>query len=71
MRITLLVGMCVLLVDIFLFAMLHYWGLTFNALIVVNIVIAIGLAVDFSAHIAHCYLVTEVPEEAKKFYDTD
>ena len=70
-QITLLVAMCVMLVDMFLAALIFYWGLTFNPLVVINIVIAIGLSVDYSAHIGHSYLTTEIPESAKHIYNTD
>ena len=66
---TLLVAFCVLLVDLFLSALIFYWGLTFNPLVVINIVIAIGLSVDYSAHISHSYLITEVPKT--KAYETE
>jgi len=59
---TLLVAICVALVDLFLLALLYYWGLTFNTIVVLQIVIALGLAVDYSAHIAHCYLVVIPPK---------
>ena len=52
-----LVVLSVILVDYFLIALIYYWDLTFNTIIIVNIVIAIGLAVDYSAHIAHTYLI--------------
>ena len=52
---TILVALCVLLTDLFLSALIYYWGLTFNPLVVINIVIAIGLSVDYSAHISHSY----------------
>ena len=55
---TILVAFCVLLVDMFLSALIFFWGLTFNPLVVINIVIAIGLSVDYSAHISHSYLIT-------------
>jgi multidrug efflux pump subunit AcrB len=58
---TLLVGLCVALVDLYLLALLYFWGLTFNTIVVLQIVIALGLAVDYSAHIAHCYLVVMPP----------
>lgn len=58
---TLLVALCVALVDLYLLALLHYWNLTFNTIVVLQIVIALGLAVDYSAHIAHCYLVVVPP----------
>lgn len=60
--VTFLVVLAVLLVDLFLIALVHYWDLTFNTVVVIQVVIAIGLAVDYSAHIAHTYLIIEPPE---------
>lgn len=61
--VTFLVVLAVLLVDFFLVALIYYWGLTFNTVVVINIVIAIGLAVDYSAHISHTYLTVVPPPE--------
>lgn len=61
-QVTLLVTLAVILVDLFLIAAIHYWDLTFNTVVVVNVVIAIGLAVDYSAHIAHTYLLITPPK---------
>lgn len=61
--ITFLVVLAVLLVDLFLIALIHYWDLTFNNVVVVNLVIAIGLAVDYSAHIAHTFLTIKAPKD--------
>ena len=47
---------CVGLVDLFLFALMVYWDVAFNTFTGVNIVVAIGMAVDYSAHIGHAYL---------------
>lgn len=66
-----MVAACVMLVDVFLAALIFYWGLTFNPLVVINIIIAIGLSVDYSAHIGHAYLTTEVPDALKRVYNTD
>ena len=63
--VTFLVTMSVLLVDFFIVALVHYWNLTFNNIVVVQVVIAIGLSVDFSAHIAHTYLVIKPPKRCK------
>ena len=60
-HITIMVTIAVLLVDFFLLALVYYWNLTFNSVVVVQVVIAIGLAVDYSAHIAHTYLVVVPP----------
>ena len=57
---TLVVALCVLLTDLFLFGLVHYWRLTFNPVTVLQIVLGIGCSVDFSAHIAYAYLVEDV-----------
>ena len=72
--VTNMVILCVTLVDLFLFALLYFWGVTLNSVTVVNIVIAIGLAVDYSAHIGHSYLLV-VPlthdENGKEYTDME
>ena len=60
--ITLFILFCVVLVDLFLFGLLAFWDVTLNSVTIVNIVIAIGLAVDYSAHIGHTYLTVDPPE---------
>ena len=60
---TLLVVFCVLLVNIFMLAGMHYWGLTFNNITAANLSFALGIAVDFSSHIAHTYLTIESPTD--------
>lgn len=61
--ITLLVGLCVFMTDIFLFGMIHYWNLTLNPVLLVHIVVSVGISVDYSAHIAYAFLVEEVPKD--------
>ena len=60
--VTLFILLCVALVDLFLLGLLWYWNVTLNSVTVVNNVIAIGLAVDYSAHIGHAFLMIEPPE---------
>ncbi len=55
---------CSLLVLIMVFLSLidvagfmHFWGLTIDTVSCVNLIIAIGLCVDYSAHMAHRFLV--------------
>ena len=59
---TFLVTCCICLTDLFLFGLIFYWGLTFNALVLLQIVLAIGTSVDYSVHIAYAYLVEVIPE---------
>ena len=58
-----LVGLCVLLTDMFIGGLIHYWRLTLNPIVVVNVIVAVGTSVDFSAHIAYSYLVEPVPKK--------
>lgn len=70
-KITMMVCLCVLMTDIFLAGLIHYWGLTFNPIVMIQIVLAIGTSVDFSAHIAHAYLIEVVPKKKeRKFTDS-
>lgn len=61
--ITILVVLAVLLVDLYLLGLVHLWDLTMNNIVVVQLVIGLGLAVDYSAHIAHTYLTVVAPPE--------
>ena len=65
LQVTLMVTISVVLVDYFIIALVYYWNLTFNSIVIVQVVVAIGLAVDYSAHIGHTYL-TVVPTMKKK-----
>lgn len=52
-RVTLIVCLVVGLIDLCLLGMLHYVDVKLNSVSVVNLVMALGLSVDFAAHIAH------------------
>ena len=38
---------------------LNFWNITIDIISCINIVIAIGLCVDYSVHIAHAYMVAQ------------
>lgn len=61
--VTVFILLCVILVDLFLLSLLTFWDITLNSVTVVNNVIAIGLAVDYSAHIGHSFLLCEAPDK--------
>ena len=50
---------CVLLTLVDITGMIHFWGLTIDTISCVNIVLGVGLCVDYSAHIAHAFLVSK------------
>ena len=65
--------MAVCLVDFYLVGLIYYWDLTMNTFTGVNMVFALGLAVDYSSHIAHTFLLTEPPascvtDREKRYY---
>ena len=35
---------------------MHLWGLTIDVVTSIQLILAIGLAVDYSAHIGHCFM---------------
>ena len=52
---TVLVTLMVLITDFLLVGSIVYLGLTFNGIVVLNIVLAVGTSVDYSTHIAYGY----------------
>lgn len=48
------VNVAFVLID--LVGLMWLWGITINSVSIINLVLAIGLAVDYSAHIAHAFM---------------
>ena len=38
---------------------LHFWNITIDVISCVNLVLTVGLCVDYSVHIGHAYLVSK------------
>jgi hypothetical protein len=57
--ISLYVFFCVVATLVDLVGFLHFWNMTIDIITCVNIVLAIGLCVDYVVHIGHAYLVAE------------
>ncbi|XP_062583779.1 protein patched homolog 1-like isoform X2 [Saccostrea cucullata] len=53
---SILVFSCVIMTLVDVAGIMHFWGLSINIVSCINLVIAIGLAVDYSAHIGHCFM---------------
>jgi len=53
----LFVLLCVLITLVDVGGFMHFWGLTIDVISCVNLVIAVGLVVDYSAHIVHSFLL--------------
>jgi len=52
---TLLVMLCVVLVDVDILGLMWLWELSIDSVAIINLVLAIGLAVDYSCHVAHAF----------------
>jgi multidrug efflux pump subunit AcrB len=50
-KVLIMVGM----IDVNIMGMFYFWGVTLNAITIIVIVVSIGLAVDYNAHIAHAF----------------
>jgi predicted RND superfamily exporter protein len=54
-RIALIVAAVIIASIVEVVGMSHYWGVTINGVATIYILICVGLAVDYAAHIAHCF----------------
>ena len=59
LRISALVFLTVLLTLVDIVGFLHFWGITVDIISCVNIVLAVGLCVDYSVHIGHAFIVAK------------
>ncbi|XP_076059078.1 patched domain-containing protein 3-like isoform X2 [Oratosquilla oratoria] len=54
---SLMVLLCVILTLLDVGALIHWWGLTIDTVSCVDLVLAIGLCVDYAAHIGHSFMI--------------
>ena len=55
---SLMVVLCVVMVDVDILGLMYMWGLTIDSVTIINLVLAVGLAVDYSAHIGRAFFST-------------
>lgn len=46
-------GFCIIEILVFMYAL----GIVIDSVSIINIVLAVGLSVDFSAHVGHCFML--------------
>lgn len=61
LHLSVLILLSVMCVDFFLVSLIYFWGMTLNIFTGMAMVIALGIAVDYSSHIAHTFLMVEPP----------
>ena len=54
-----LVFFCVGCAIIEILGAMYYWGLVIDNVSVINLTLAVGLAVDYSAHVGHCFMLKD------------
>eukprot|EP01001_Neometanema_parovale_P013599 NODE_99_length_3358_cov_15.672643_g92_i0.p1 GENE.NODE_99_length_3358_cov_15.672643_g92_i0~~NODE_99_length_3358_cov_15.672643_g92_i0.p1 ORF type:complete len:997 (+),score=232.51 NODE_99_length_3358_cov_15.672643_g92_i0:56-2992(+) len=62
LSISLIVVACIAMIIVDLFAVMAVWNVLLNSISVVNIVMAIGISVEFCVHIARKFLYTQAPD---------
>jgi multidrug efflux pump subunit AcrB len=55
-RVSLWVFASVALILVDIVGSMHFWGLTIEMVTSIDIILAVGLAVDYSAHVGHMYV---------------
>jgi len=53
-----LVGI-IAVIDVDLYASIYFWGTNVNSLTTLGLVMAVGLVVDYNAHITHCFFMAD------------
>ena len=53
-----------------LFGLMVFWDVALNTVSMINLVMAIGFAVDYSAHIAHAYVISEKGTADERLVDS-
>ena len=53
LSVVVLTGLLITMIDIDLVGSIHFWGLEVNSISIINLVMAVGLVVDYSAHVIH------------------
>ena len=47
---------------------MHFWGLTVDTVTTIQLILAIGLSVDYSAHIGHAFMASREGSRVGKMY---
>ena len=57
--------LCILLSIVDVLGMLYWWDITINSITTIYVLISVGLAVDYAAHIAHMFKEAKGPAQAR------
>jgi len=67
---TLYMGLVVFLIDTFLFGLMYAVGVRFNSVSLIIIIMAIGLSIDYSMHVMHCFLTIKAETKSERAFQS-
>ena len=59
----LIVTVLIAMVEVELYGLVHWTGLKLNAVVMVNLIMSMGIAVEFLAHISRAFMLAEVRDQ--------
>lgn len=65
-----LVFLCVGCAIIEILGAMYFWGLVIDNVSVINLTLAVGLAVDYSAHVGHCFMLKPGNNRSERVIET-
>ncbi|CAD5111950.1 DgyrCDS1212 [Dimorphilus gyrociliatus] len=63
---SLFVSCCVIMTLVDLAGMMYFWDLTIDTVTTIQLIISIGLSVDYAVHIAHTFLISKGTRKGKR-----
>lgn len=57
----LIVAVTILMIIVDLLAMMYWWDISLNAISLVNLVVGVGISVEFCSHLVRCYAICSAP----------
>lgn len=62
----LIVAVTILMIIVDLMAMMYYWDISLNAVSLVNLVVGVGISVEFCSHLVRCYSICSAPTRIQR-----
>lgn len=66
----LMILLVVFMILLHIMATMYLWDISFNAISLVNLVMSIGISVEFCGHIVHCYQISKEPTALERARDS-
>ncbi|XP_049817202.1 NPC intracellular cholesterol transporter 1 homolog 1b-like [Aethina tumida] len=66
---SLVILLIVLMILLNMFGLMYFWKITLNAVSLVNLIMSVGIAVEFCGHIVHCFSKSDGKTDEEKAID--